>query len=72
MVSDNDNVGLQNAFEYEPSISTRLQFISDKIREVADLIQLVDYLQTGKITPKAFIEGFDSLYPTEHEEFIHE
>lgn len=56
----------------ESSVSSRLQTICDKIHEVADLIQLVEYFQTGLISSEAFIEGFDHLYPNEHKEFINE
>ena len=53
-------------------ISSRMQTIRDKIHEVADLIQLADYMQTGIISPETFIGSFDRLYPTDHKEFIND
>lgn len=58
--------------DHESGVSFRLQAICDKIHEVTDLIQLVEYYQTGLISSENFIEGFDRLYPTEHKEFINE
>lgn len=57
---------------HDSNVASRLQTICDKIHEVADLIQLVDYHQTGLISNESFIDGFDRLYPTEHKEFINE